>query len=83
MTDEFKQKYEAWIIEGVKETDPEKRTAIYEQIQLASQEDAVVIWAYQPTWMVPLQTWMKDFYFNPAYSAEAYSWIYALAKEAP
>jgi peptide/nickel transport system substrate-binding protein len=82
MTDDYKQKYDKWILEGIKETDPEKRRAIYEQIQLAAQEDAVVIWMYQRINMAPLQLWMKGFYYNPAYSQEAYSWIYALSKEA-
>jgi len=83
MTDDYKQKYDKWILDGIKETDPEKRRPIYEQIQLAAQEDAVVIWMYQRINMAPLQLWMKGFYYNPAYSQEAYSWIYALSKEAP
>ena len=83
MTDEYKQKYDQWIFDGIKETDPEKRRLIYEKIQLAAQEDAPVIWMYQRINMAPLQLWMKGFYYNPAYSQEAYSWIYALSKEAP
>ena len=83
MTDDYKAKYDQWIFDGIRETDPEKRRLIYEQIQLAAQEDAVVIWMYQRINMAPLQLWMKGFYYNPAYSQEAYSWIYGLAKEAP
>ncbi|HEY5671450.1 MAG TPA: ABC transporter substrate-binding protein, partial [Anaerolineales bacterium] len=55
MTDDYKAKYDQWILEAVKETDQEKRRAIYEQIQLASQEDAVVIWMYQVNWFDPFQ----------------------------
>jgi peptide/nickel transport system substrate-binding protein len=82
MTDEYKQKYDQLIFDGIKETDPEKRRLIYEQIQLEAQKDAPVIWMYQRINMVPLQLWMKGFYYNPAYSNEVYTWIYALSKEA-
>jgi len=83
MTDDYKAKYDQWILDGVKETDQEKRRAIYEQVQLASQEDAVVVWMYQVNWMTPLQLWIKDYFYNPAYFQQPYTWIYALAKEAP
>ena len=83
MTDDYKAKYDQWILEGIKETDPEKRRPIYEQIQLAAQEDAVVIWMYQRINMIPVQLWIKGTYYNPAYSQESYSWIYGLSKEAP
>jgi peptide/nickel transport system substrate-binding protein len=83
MTDEYKQKYDDLILQGVKESDPEKRKAIYEQIQLASEEDAVVIWMYQRLEITPLQLWMKGFYFNPAYFQQGYTWIYEMSKEAP
>jgi peptide/nickel transport system substrate-binding protein len=83
MTDEYKQKYDDLILKGVAEQDPEARKAIYEQIQLASQEDAVVIWVYQQNWMDPFQLWMDGYYYNPAYSESRYTWIYALSKVAP
>jgi ABC-type transport system substrate-binding protein len=83
MTDDYQAKYDRWILEGSKETDPEKRRTIYETIQLAAQEDAVNIWMSQRTNMIPVQLWMKGVYYNPRYFREAYSWVYALSKEAP
>jgi peptide/nickel transport system substrate-binding protein len=83
MTDEYKKKYDDLISQGVKEQDPEKRKAIYEQIQLAAEEDAVVIWMYQQNWMDPFQLSIQGYYYNPAYSESRYTWIYALSKVAP
>ena len=83
MTDEYKKKYDELIIKGATTTDPEARRKIYEEIQLAAQEDAVVIWMYQQLDMHPFQKWIKGFYYNPAYNQPAWSWIYALSKEAP
>ncbi len=61
----------------------EARTPIYEKIQTMSQEDAVNIWMYQAMEGYPFQTWIKGFYFNPAYGNPEYGWIYALSKVAP
>ncbi len=83
MTKEYADKYDALINQGVLETDPAKRKAIYEQIQLDAQKDAVVIWMYQQNWMDPFQTWIKGYYYNPAYPESRYTWIYALSKVAP
>jgi peptide/nickel transport system substrate-binding protein len=83
MTDEYKQKYDELILQGVAETDQEARRAIYEQIQLESQKDAVVIWMYQPNWMDPFQEWIKGYYYNPAYFQNPYTWIYTFSKVAP
>ncbi len=85
MTDDYQAKYDQWIFDEVMETDPEKRRPIFETIQLAVQEDAVNIWMYQSTYMIPVQLWIKGVYYNPAYMywQEAYSWVYALSKEAP
>jgi len=83
MTDDFKKKYDDLIVKGAQTTDPAERTKIYQDIQLQAQQDAVVIWMYQALDMHPFQKWIKGFYFNPAYSAPEYSWIYALSKEAP
>jgi peptide/nickel transport system substrate-binding protein len=83
MTEDYATKYDAWVVEGVQEADPAKRKAIYETIQLAAQEDAVNLWAYQVTWMTPLQEWIKGYYYNPAYPQSEYTWIYALSKVAP
>jgi peptide/nickel transport system substrate-binding protein len=83
MPPEFADKYDALIEEAAAETDPAARTALYENIQLQAQEDAVVIWLYQGTGRVHLQPWITNFYYNPAYSAPEHSYIYALSKEAP
>ena len=83
MSQEYKDKYDALIVQGVMETDPEKRRAVYEEMQLYAQEDAINVWSYQVTWMSPLQEWIKGYYFNPAYNQADYTWVYALSKEAP
>jgi len=83
MTDEFKQKYDDLIIQGAQSSDQAERAAIYQDIQLKAQEDAVVIWLYQNLDMHPFQKWIKGFYFNPAYSNPSYSWVYGLSKVAP
>jgi peptide/nickel transport system substrate-binding protein len=83
MTEEYAAKYDDLIIRGAQATDPAEREAIYQEIQLAAQEDAPVIWMYQLLDMHPFQEWIKGWYFNPAYSQPEYSWIYALSKEAP
>jgi peptide/nickel transport system substrate-binding protein len=80
MTPEYAQKYDDLIAEGASLTDPEARRAVYEEIQLAAQEDAVVIWMYQGVGRVHLQRWVQDYYFNPAYSAADHSYVYALSK---
>jgi len=80
MTEEYATKYDALIEEAASLTTAEERRPIYEEIQLASQEDAVVMWMYQPVGRSHLQRWMKGFYFNPAYSQYEYSYIYALSK---
>jgi peptide/nickel transport system substrate-binding protein len=82
MTPEYAQKYDDLILQGVLATDPAERTKIYEDIQLQSEQDAVVIWMYQAVGRTHLQEWIKNYYYNPAYPA-VYSWTYALSKEAP
>jgi hypothetical protein len=56
---------------------------VYEEIQLKAQEEAANIWEYQSLDRAHFQTWIKGFYFNPAYGQPPYTWIYALSKEAP
>ena len=62
---------------------PRRARAVYEEIQLEAQEDAVDIWMYQALDSVHLQDWIKGYYYNPAYCQAAYTWIYALSKVAP
>jgi peptide/nickel transport system substrate-binding protein len=83
MTKDYADKYDALILQGVTATDPAERTKIYEDIQLQAEEDAIVIWMYQVVDRYHFQKWIQGFYFNPAYSAAWYSWVYALSKVAP
>jgi len=80
MTEEYATKYDALIEEAASLTTVEERRPIYEEIQLAAQEDAVVIWMYQPIGQTHFQKWIKGFYFNPAYSQYDHSYVYALSK---
>jgi ABC-type transport system substrate-binding protein len=80
MTPEYADKYDAMISEAASKTTADERRPLYEEIQLAAQEDAVVIWMYQGVGRVHLQRWVQDYYFNPAYSAADHSYVYALSK---
>jgi peptide/nickel transport system substrate-binding protein len=44
---------------------------------------AVNLWLMQGLARIHFQSWIKGFYYNPAYSIVAYAWIYPLSKEAP
>lgn len=83
MPPEIAARYDELILQAASLTDQDERAKIYQQLQLMSQEDAVVIWMYQVLERVHLQSWIQGFYYNPAYTQEAYSWIYALSKVAP
>jgi peptide/nickel transport system substrate-binding protein len=74
---------DALIVKGATLTSPEERRPVYEELQLKAQEDAINIWEYQVLSRYHLQTWIKGFYYNPAYGQPPYTWIYALSKEAP
>ncbi len=82
MPEDLAAEYDAMIEEAASLTDPEARRAIYEEIQLRAQTDAVVIWMYQPVNRYHFQPWIKGFYWNPAYGDQAYSYVYALEKVA-
>ena len=75
--------YDGLIEQAAALTTVEERRPIYEEIQLKAQQDAINIWLYQAVGRQHFQTWLNGFYYNPAYSAAAYSYIYALSKEAP
>jgi peptide/nickel transport system substrate-binding protein len=83
MPEDKAAEYDALIEEAAAYTTVEERRPIYEQIQLKSQEDAVVIWMYQAVGRTHFQEWIKGFYYNPAYSSANHSYVYALSKEAP
>jgi peptide/nickel transport system substrate-binding protein len=83
MPEEEAAQFHDLILQGVASSDPAVRTPIYEEIQLKAQEDAVNIWLYQELLRSTFQDWIKGYYFNPAYTAPEYAWIYALQKVAP
>lgn len=69
------------ILAGAKETDPEKRRVIYEDIQKKAIDEAINIWMYQQLDGLHYQRWVQGFYYNPAYGNPEYGWIYSLTKE--
>lgn len=72
--------FDAMIEEAASLTSAEERRVVYEAIQLKAQTDAVMIWLYQAVGRIHLQNWVTGWYYNPAYSAAAYSYAYALSK---
>jgi peptide/nickel transport system substrate-binding protein len=83
MPEDLAAEFDELIEKAASLTTAEERRPVYEEIQLKAQEEAVVIWMYQEVDRVHLQPWIKGYYFNPAYSGVAYSWVYALSKETP
>jgi len=83
LPEDMATEFDAMIQEAASYTAVEDRRPIYEELQLKSQEEAVVIWMYQPVGRYHFQESIKGFYFNPAYQQKTYSYIYALSKEAP
>ena len=81
MPKEVADQFDALILKGATLTDPAQRKPIYEEIQRMSQEKAVNVWMYQQLERLHFQTWIKGYYFNPAYQQSEYNWIYALSKE--
>jgi len=83
MPPEKAAEFDALIVEGATKTTIDERRPVYEALQLKTQEEAINIWEYQVLGRFHLQSWIKGFYYNPAYSQPPYTWIYALSKEAP
>jgi peptide/nickel transport system substrate-binding protein len=75
--------FDELIVQGATLTDPEARRAVYEELQLKAQEEAVNIWMYQQLERYHYLPWIKGFYYNPAYNQPPYNWIYTLSKEKP
>jgi peptide/nickel transport system substrate-binding protein len=74
---------DAMIQEAASLTDAEARRVIYEELQLIAQEEAVMIWMYQPLVRIHFSPWIQGWYYNAAYPGAAYSYIYALDKVGP
>jgi peptide/nickel transport system substrate-binding protein len=83
ITDPTKSELDAMIEEAASYSDPADRLPIYEAIQLKAQEEAINVWMYQPLGRYHFSPWIEGWYFNPAYSGKAYSYLYALDKVAP
>jgi peptide/nickel transport system substrate-binding protein len=71
------------ILDGAKETDPVKRTAIYEELQRIPMEEAINIWFYQGLDGVHYQKWINGYFFNPAYGNSEVAFFYGLTKVPP
>jgi peptide/nickel transport system substrate-binding protein len=80
LPEEIAAEYDALIEKAASLATAEERRPLYEQLQLKAQEDAVVIWLFQPLGYRHLQTWIKGFYYNPAVPLD---YVYAFSKEAP
>lgn len=71
------------IAQGAAATTADERRPIYEEIQLMAQEEAVMIWMYQPLVRYHFSPWIEGWYFNAAYSGPSLSYVYALDKVGP
>ena len=80
MPAELAAEYDAAIEAAGSLVDAEQRRPLYEALQLKAQEDAVVIWMYQPILRAHFQPWVKGWYYNPGYPEEAFSYVYSLSK---
>ncbi len=81
--DELAAEFDAMIEEGASLTDTEARRVVYEAIQLKAQDEAAMIWMYQPLVRYHFSPWIEGWYFNGAYPGASYSYIYALDKVGP
>ena len=81
--DPLKTELDTMIAEGAALTDPDARRPIYETLQLKAQEEAIMIWMYQPLVRYHFSPWIEGWYYNGAYSAGSFSYIYALDKVGP
>jgi peptide/nickel transport system substrate-binding protein len=75
--------FDALIDEAASLTTVEERRPIYEEIQLKSQEEAVMLWGYQEIAKEHYQNWITEYYYNPGLSNAEYAVLYAMKKEAP
>jgi peptide/nickel transport system substrate-binding protein len=83
MPEEKAAEFDSMIEEAASYTDAETRRPIYEAIQLKAQEDAVMIWLYNQLGRYHFSPWIQGWYFNPAYSGGASSYIYSWDKVGP
>ena len=53
------------IMKALKETDSEKRAALYKELTQIAHDQAISIYLYQPAGNRVERTWIKGWYFNP------------------
>jgi len=74
---ELQTKLDGLIEQARRELDPQKRQQIYYQIQQIAYDEALEIFLYQPLGRHYERTWIKGWYYNPAYPG---TYFYALSK---
>jgi peptide/nickel transport system substrate-binding protein len=65
-----KENVDPLLEQGLKETDKEKRAAIYKELTQIAHEQAISIYVYQPGLSHIQRTWIKGWYFNPIMPGE-------------
>ena len=75
--------FDALIEQAASLTSADERRPVYEEIQLQAQEQAVMIWMYQPLVRMHFSPWMQGYYFNAAYPGLGLSYVYAYDKVGP
>jgi peptide/nickel transport system substrate-binding protein len=75
--------FDAMIEQAAALTSADERRPIYEELQLMAQEEAVMIWLYQPLARYHFSPSIQGWYYNAAYPTAAFSYIYALEKVGP
>ncbi len=83
LTPELKTRLDDLIMNGAKETDIAKRTAIYEEIQKIAMDEVINIWMYQALDGIHYQKWINGFFFNPAFGNAETAFFYGLTKVPP
>jgi len=61
----FDDTIDSLVDDGRRLTSMEERIPIYEQLQTIVHEEAMYIYLFQPTFMLPMRTWVEGYYFNP------------------
>ena len=67
------------IAKALKETDPEKRAALYKELTQIAHDQAISLYLYQPIGHYVERTWIKGWYYNPMRSSD-YQDFYSLSK---
>jgi peptide/nickel transport system substrate-binding protein len=54
-----------WLAEAAASSDPDRRMALYKQVQKQAIKDAVYVYLYQDNYLVGLRKDIKGFVYNP------------------